>query len=226
MYKVLIAEDESDIAELISFNLSRESIDTIKAKDGIEAVQKAQQETPDLVILDLMLPGRDGFQVFKELRLDSRTKAIPVMMLTAKAQLDDIIAGLELGADDYLTKPFSPKEMVLRVKALLKRSTNKASSNVVISGKFRLDKNTLNCFVDGQEIDLTPTEFKLLLLLIEREGHPQERGDILREVWGYRDTAQSRTLDTHMKRLRTKIGKLSSCIETVRGIGYQFRNIA
>jgi len=223
---VLIAEDESDIAELISFNLSRESIDTIKAKDGIEAVQKAQQETPDLVILDLMLPGRDGFQVFKELRLDSRTKAIPVMMLTAKAQLDDIIAGLELGADDYLTKPFSPKEMVLRVKALLKRSTNKASSNVVISGKFRLDKNTLNCFVDGQEIDLTPTEFKLLLLLIEREGHPQERGDILREVWGYRDTAQSRTLDTHMKRLRTKIGKLSSCIETVRGIGYQFRNIA
>ena len=226
MYKVLIAEDESDIAELISFNLSRESIDTIKAKDGIEAVQKAQQETPDLVILDLMLPGRDGFQVFKELRLDSRTKAIPVMMLTAKAQLDDIIAGLELGADDYLTKPFSPKEMVLRVKALLKRSTNKASSNVVISGKFRLDKNTLNCFIDGQEIDLTPTEFKLLLLLIEREGHPQERGDILREVWGYRDTAQSRTLDTHMKRLRTKIGKLSSCIETVRGIGYQFRNIA
>ena len=223
---MLIAEDESDIAELISFNLSRESIDTIKAKDGIEAVQKAQQETPDLVILDLMLPGRDGFQVFKELRLDSRTKAIPVMMLTAKAQLDDIIAGLELGADDYLTKPFSPKEMVLRVKALLKRSTNKASSNVVISGKFRLDKNTLNCFVDGQEIDLTPTEFKLLLLLIEREGHPQERGDILREVWGYRDTAQSRTLDTHMKRLRTKIGKLSSCIETVRGIGYQFRNIA
>ena len=226
MYKVLIAEDESDIAELISFNLSRESIDTIKAKDGIEAVQKAQQETPDLVILDLMLPGRDGFQVFKELRLDGRTKAIPVMMLTAKAQLDDIIAGLELGADDYLTKPFSPKEMVLRVKALLKRSTNKASSNVVISGKFRLDKNTLNCFIDGQEIDLTPTEFKLLLLLIEREGHPQERGDILREVWGYRDTAQSRTLDTHMKRLRTKIGKLSSCIETVRGIGYQFRNIA
>ena len=223
---MLIAEDESDIAELISFNLSRESIDTIKAKDGIEAVQKAQQETPDLVILDLMLPGRDGFQVFKELRLDSRTKAIPVMMLTAKAQLDDIIAGLELGADDYLTKPFSPKEMVLRVKALLKRSTNKASSNVVISGKFRLDKNTLNCFIDGQEIDLTPTEFKLLLLLIEREGHPQERGDILREVWGYRDTAQSRTLDTHMKRLRTKIGKLSSCIETVRGIGYQFRNIA
>ncbi len=226
MYKVLIAEDESDIAELISFNLSREAIDTIKAKDGIEAVQKAQQETPDLVILDLMLPGRDGFQVFKELRLDSRTKAIPVMMLTAKAQLDDIIAGLELGADDYLTKPFSPKEMVLRVKALLKRSTKKASSSVVTSGRFRLDKNTLNCFIDGQEVDLTPTEFKLLLLLIEREGHPQERGDILREVWGYRDTAQSRTLDTHMKRLRTKIGKQSSCIETVRGIGYQFRNIA
>lgn len=225
MHQVLIAEDESDISELISFNLQRESIGYIKAKDGIEAVQKAQQEVPDLIILDLMLPGRDGFQVFKELRLDNRTKDIPVMMLTAKAQLDDIIAGLELGADDYLTKPFSPKEMVLRVKALLRRSASTTSTSVTSAGKFKLDKNTLTCFVDDQKINLTPIEFKLLLLLIEREGTPQTRSDILREVWGYRDTTQSRTLDTHMKRLRTKIGKQSSCIETVRGIGYQFRNI-
>ena len=226
MHQVLIAEDESDIAELVSFNLQRESISTIRAKDGIEAVEMAQKEIPNLIILDLMLPGRDGFQVFKELRLDARTKAIPVMMLSAKAQPDDVITGLELGADDYLTKPFSPKEMVLRVKALLKRSATTATASVITIGKFQLDKNTLACFVDGQKIDLTPTEFKLLLLLIEREGRPQERGDILREVWGYRDTTQSRTLDTHMKRLRTKIGKRSSCIETVRGIGYQFRNIA
>ncbi len=231
MQKVLIAEDESDISELVSFNLERESIGTVNAKDGVEAIEMAQKELPNLIILDLMLPRLDGFQVFKELRLDARTKDIPVMMLTAKAQLDDVITGLELGADDYLTKPFSPKEMVLRVKALLKRSASVVTASVVTasvitSGQFQLNKNTLTCFVDGQKIDLTPTEFKLLLLLIERKGQPQNRADILREVWGYRDTTQSRTLDTHMKRLRTKIGKRSSCIETIRGIGYQFSNIA
>ena len=225
MYRVLIAEDEPDISDLVSLNLQRESIDTIHAKDGLEAIEIAQNELPDLIILDLMLPKRDGFEVFKELTRDSRTKNIPVMMLTARAQLDDIIAGLELGAADYLTKPFSPKEMVLRVKGLLKRSAGKSAKNVITSGRFQLEKNTLNCFIGGQKVDLTPTEFKLLLLLIEREGRPQERSDILREVWGYKDTAQSRTLDTHIKRLRTKIGNHSSCIETVRGIGYQFSNI-
>ena len=225
MYRVLIAEDEPDISDLVSLNLQRESIDTIHAKDGLEAIEIAQNELPDLIILDLMLPKCDGFEVFKELTRDSRTKNIPVMMLTARAQLDDIIAGLELGAADYLTKPFSPKEMVLRVKGLLKRSTGKSAKNVITSGRFQLEKNTLNCFIGGQKVDLTPTEFKLLLLLIEREGHPQERSDILREVCGYRDTAQSRTLDTHIKRQRTKIGNHSSCIETVRGIGYQFSNI-
>jgi len=223
MYRVLIAEDESDVLDLVSFNLHRESIETIPAKDGIVAIELALKELPDLILLDLMLPGRDGFSVFKELRLDSRTKDIPVLMLTAKAQLEDVIAGLELGADDYLTKPFSPKELILRVKALLKRSAVTSGNSVITVGKIQLDKNTLSCFVEGEKIDLTPTEFKLLLLLIEREGHPQERHDILREVWGYRDTAQSRTLDTHIKRLRTKIGNQSSSIETVRGIGYQFR---
>ena len=223
MYRVLIAEDESDVLDLVSFNLHRESIETIPAKDGIVAIELALKELPDLILLDLMLPGRDGFSVFKELRLDSRTKDIPVLMLTAKAQLEDVIAGLELGADDYLTKPFSPKELILRVKALLKRSAVTSGNSVITVGKIQLDKNTLSCFVEGEKTDLTPTEFKLLLLLIEREGYPQERQDILREVWGYRDTAQSRTLDTHIKRLREKIGNQSSSIETVRGIGYQFR---
>ena len=225
MYRVLIAEDESDVLDLVSFNLHRESIETIPAKDGIVAIELALKELPDLILLDLMLPGRDGFSVFKELRLDSRTKDIPVLMLTAKAQLEDVIAGLELGADDYLTKPFSPKELILRVKALLKRSAVTSGNSVITVGKIQLDKNTLSCFVEGEKTDLTPTEFKLLLLLIEREGYPQERQDILREVWGYRDTAQSRTLDTHIKRLRTKIGNQSSSIETVRGIGYQFRRV-
>lgn len=226
MYRILIAEDDSDVRELVSFNLRREEFDPLHAKDGIEAIEVATREIPDLIILDLMLPGKNGFAVFKELRLDSRTKGIPVMMLTAKAQLDDVIAGLELGADDYLTKPFSPKELILRVKALLRRSKVTTGSAVVKVGKFQLDKNTLHCFIDGEKIDLTPTEFKLLLLMVEREDTPQERGDLLREVWGYRDTANTRTLDTHIKRLREKIGEYASFIETVRGVGYQFRNIA
>ena len=225
MYKVLIAEDEADIRRLISFNLERESYDTLLAGDGEEAVLMAYKKIPDLIILDLMLPRMDGFSVFKELRLDSRTKDIPVIMLTAKAQLDDVIAGLEMGADDYLTKPFSPKELVLRVKALLKRVKTSNGSTIVKSGKIRLDKNTLHCFIEDKKIDLTPTEFKLLLLLIERAGNAQNRSDLLREVWGYRETANSRTLDTHMKRLREKLGELSRCIETVRGVGYQYRNI-
>ena len=226
MYTVLIAEDESDIKQLISFNLERESMDTLLAKDGVEAFEIAKEKEPDLIILDLMLPRMDGFTVFKELRLDSRTKDIPVIMLTAKAQLDDVIAGLEMGADDYLTKPFSPKELVLRVKALLRRIKTTTANSTITSGKFRLDKNTLHCFVSGEQIDLTPTEFKLLLLMIEREGTVQNRENLLREVWGYRDTASSRTLDTHVKRLREKLGDLSRCIETVRGVGYQYRNIA
>lgn len=225
MHKVLIAEDEADIRQLISFNLERESYDTLLAGDGEEAVLIAYNKIPDLIILDLMLPKMDGFSVFKELRLDSRTKDIPVIMLTAKAQLDDVIAGLEMGADDYLTKPFSPKELVLRVKALLKRVKTSKGSTIVKSGKIRLDKNTLHCFIEDKKIDLTPTEFKLLLLLIERVGNAQNRSDLLREVWGYRETANSRTLDTHMKRLREKLGELSRCIETVRGVGYQYRNI-
>ena len=226
MYTVLIAEDESDIRQLISFNLERESMDTLLAKDGAEAFEIAKEKGPDLIILDLMLPKMDGFTVFKELRLDSRTKDIPVIMLTAKAQLDDVITGLEMGADDYLTKPFSPKELVLRVKALLRRIKTTTANSVINSGKFRLDKNSLHCFVSGEQIDLTPTEFKLLILMVEREGTVQNREDLLREVWGYRDTANSRTLDTHVKRLREKLGDLSRCIETVRGVGYQYRSNA
>ena len=225
-YNILIAEDESDIRDLISFNLEREHMETLLAKDGVEAFEIAKEKGPDLIILDLMLPKMDGFTVFKELRLDSRTKDIPVIMLTAKAQPDDVITGLEMGADDYLTKPFSPKELVLRVKALLRRINTTTANSTISSGKFRLDKNSLHCFVSGEQIDLTPTEFKLLILMVEREGTVQNREDLLREVWGYRDTANSRTLDTHVKRLREKLGDLSRCIETVRGVGYQYRSTA
>ncbi|MBT7982721.1 MAG: response regulator transcription factor [Akkermansiaceae bacterium] len=225
-YNVLIAEDESDIRDLISFNLEQEQMKTLLAKDGVEAFEIAKERSPDLIVLDLMLPRMDGVTVFKELRQDSRTRDIPVIMLTAKAQLDDVITGLEMGADDYLTKPFSPKELVLRIKALLRRINTTTANSTISSGKFRLDKNTLHCFVSGEQVDLTPTEFKLLLLLVEREGTVQNRVDLLREVWGYRNTVNSRTLDTHIKRLREKLGDLSHCIETVRGVGYQYRNNA
>jgi two-component system phosphate regulon response regulator PhoB len=221
MNKILIVDDEGDVRDLVAFNLQRNGMATVFAKDGIEAVDVATAEIPDLIVLDLMLPGRDGFQVFKELRLDSRTKSIPVLMLTAKAQLDDVISGLELGADDYLTKPFSPKEMVLRVKALLKRSKTAIVKSDVIRGPYHLDKNNQHVFIDGERIDLTPTEFKLLLLLVERAGQAQSREDLLREVWGYRDSTNSRTLDTHIKRLREKIGDHAPDVETVRGVGYQ-----
>jgi two-component system phosphate regulon response regulator PhoB len=222
MNKILVVDDEGDVRDLVAFNLQRNGMSTIFAKDGIEAVEVATSEIPDLIILDLMLPGRDGFQVFKELRLDSRTKAIPILMLTAKAQLDDVIVGLELGADDYLTKPFSPKEMTLRVTALLRRSKQTTNRTEVKNGVFLLDKNSLDFFLDGEKIDLTPTEFKLISLLIERAGQAQMRDDLLREVWGYRDSTNSRTLDTHIKRVREKIGDHAGSIQTVRGIGYQF----
>ena len=222
MNKILVVVDEGDVRDLVAFNLQRNGMATIFAKDGIEAVEVATSEIPDLIILDLMLPGRDGLQVFKELRLDSRTKAIPILMLTAKAQLDDVIVGLELGADDYLTKPFSPKEMTLRVTALLRRSKQTNTRTEVKNGAFLLDKNSLDFFLDGEKIDLTPTEFKLIGLLIERAGQAQTRDDLLREVWGYRDSTNSRTLDTHIKRVREKIGDHASAIQTVRGIGYQF----
>lgn len=221
MNRILIVDDEGDVRDLVAFNLQRNGMAALFAKDGIEAVKIAIAEVPDLIILDLMLPGRNGFQVFKELRLDSRTKSIPVLMLTAKAQLDDVIAGLELGADDYLTKPFSPKEMVLRVRALLKRSKTTISSANLIRGPFHFDKNNQNFFLRGEKVDLTPTEFKLLMLLVERSGQAQTRDDLLREVWGYRDSTNSRTLDTHIKRLREKIGSDAAAIETVRGVGYQ-----
>jgi two-component system phosphate regulon response regulator PhoB len=220
MCTVLVVDDEPDVCDLVSFNLQRAGMTTIIANNGLEAVRIAKAEEPSGIVLDLMLPGLNGFNVFKELRLDSRTKGIPILMLTAKAQLGDIIAGLEHGADDYLTKPFSPKELVLRVQALLRRSKNSIAPTEVRVGRFHLDKNTLHFFLDGQAVDLTPTEFKLLLILVERAHQTQSREDLLREVWGYRDAAQTRTLDTHIKRLREKMGEYAHCIETVRSVGY------
>ena len=217
MHTVLVVDDEADILDLIAFNLQRQGLKVLTARDGLSAVFLAKEHQPDLIVLDLMLPGRDGFGVFKDLRGDTRTSQIPVIMLTARGELDDRITGLELGADDYVTKPFSPKELVLRVQALLKRTKKIVADSVLRQGSFRLERN------DGQPVDLTATEFKLLRLLIEAGEQPQTRDELLREVWGYQtDTVLTRTLDTHVKRLREKLGKFASCVETIRGVGYRF----
>ena len=221
MQKVLVVEDEVDIADLIRFNLERAGYEVFKAHDGITGTDVAIKERPDLVVLDLMLPGRDGYGVFRELRRDARTARIPVIMLTARAQTEDRIQGLEAGADDYLTKPFSPKELVLRVNAILKRVEAPPGSVEYEFGPFRFDKNSVKFYLENEHLDLTSTEFKLLLYLCERSGKAQDRNDLLRVVWGYSDEVHSRTLDTHMKRLRQKLGSHSALIETVRGVGYQ-----
>lgn len=220
MQKILIVEDERDIADLVGFNLERAGYEVIKAHDGITGAEMAIHQRPDLVILDLMLPGKDGYGVFKEIRRDSRSRNIPVIMLTARAQTEDRIQGLEAGADDYLTKPFSPKELMLRVQAVLKRSDGPPGQVEFTFGPFRFDKNALKFYLDGHPVELTSTEFKLLLFLTERAGKAQDRNDLLRTVWGYSDEVHSRTLDTHMKRLRQKLGEHAAMVETVRGIGY------
>lgn len=221
MPTILIIEDEIDIAELISFNLERHQFTAAMAHDGEEGVAQAFSLQPDFVILDLMLPKKDGFAVFKELRNDPRTRDIPVLMLTAKSQTEDRIRGLEIGADDYLTKPFSPKELILRIKSILKRHSKSNHSNSIEFPPFKFKTHSLEFFADGEFIDLTATEFKLMLYLCERANIPQDRYTILKEVWGYHDDVNSRTLDTHMKRLRQKLGDHAHHLETIRSIGYQ-----
>ncbi len=220
--KVLVVDDEPDIRDLVRFNLQRAGIQVEEASDGLAALERIRTEAPDLIVLDVMLPGKDGCDVFRLLRRDSRTQDIPVLMLTAKAQLEDKIRGLELGVEDYMTKPFSPKELVLRVQGLLKRSRRPPSASLLEIGPFKLDKNHLHFFLAGERIELTPTEFKFLLLLMERQGQPQERNDLLREVWSYSDLSYSRTLDTHVRRLREKLGNYGDWVRTVRGVGYCF----
>ena len=223
MQKVLVVEDEPDVAELVAFNLNRAGYATIIAHDGLSGLDTAWAEEPDLILLDLMLPGKDGFSVFKELRRDARTSSTPVIMLTARAQTEDRIQGLEAGADDYLTKPFSPKELILRVQSVLRRSAKTPGTVTFDCGPLRFDKNNLKFFLARQEVDLTSTEFKLLLYLSERAGTTQTRHDLLRHVWGYSDDVHSRTLDTHMKRVRKKLGDQAGMVETIRGVGYCLR---
>ncbi|NWK57424.1 response regulator transcription factor [Verrucomicrobiaceae bacterium N1E253] len=223
MQTILIIEDEEDIAELVSFNLQRSDFEVELAHDGLRGLAKAKEGLPDLIVLDLMMPGMDGIALFKELRREASTRKIPVIMLTARGQTEDKIQGLELGADDYMTKPFSPKELVLRVKNLLKRSSHTESGAELVCGPFRFIKNSLLFYVDGERCDLTATEFKLMLYLCERKNVAQDRHDLLKDVMGYSGDVHSRTLDTHMKRLRRKLGERMDCLETMRGVGYRVK---
>ena len=220
--KVLVVEDDVDIAELVAFNLERQGWECAMVHHGAAGWEQIQIQRPDLVILDVMLPGMDGMQIFREMKQNEMTRGIPVIFLTARGGLDDRLAGLSLGADDYVTKPFSPKELVLRVRNVLSRANAGAAQLVVRGGPLVLDKNTLAASLEGAALDLTTAEFKLLAYLMERPGRVQDRYELQRVLFGYADTTQSRALDTHVKRLRQKLGDYAACIGTERGVGYYF----
>lgn len=222
MSKILIIEDETDISDLIMLHLTREGHEAHCVANGLQAQPAAVEQQPDLIVLDMMLPGLDGGQVFKRLRADTRTTHIPVIILTAKSQMADKISGLELGADDYLTKPFSPRELYLRISAILRRVKKVTHVSEVRRGRFLIDRKSMKLFLDGAPLDLTTTEFKLLTTLMENDSAVHTRADLLREVWGYNSDVATRTLDTHVKRLREKLGAAGSHIVTVRGTGFQF----
>ncbi len=222
--QILIVDDEPDALELVGFNLKRAGFDVLTAADGAEALRKAQQHAPSLIVLDIMLPEIDGLAVCKALRADPVTSAIPVIMLTAKAAEIDRVLGLELGADDYLTKPFSPRELVLRVRKLLDRHVaHQHNQDLLGIGPIRIDILRHEVTVHGKAIKLTAPEFKLVQLLAQRRGRVQTREQLLRDVWGYESLIDTRTVDTHVRRLREKLGSAAGILDTVRGVGYRFR---
>jgi two-component system phosphate regulon response regulator PhoB len=221
--KILVVDDEPDAIELIEFNLKANGYEVATAADGEEALQKSRAILPNLIILDLMLPEVDGMEVCKILRRDQRTSGIPIIMLTAKAAEIDRVLGLELGADDYVTKPFSPRELVLRVKRLLRsQSVTEDKAERVVWKELAIDVPRHQVTVKGKAIELTATEFKLLTVLAQRRGRVQSRDQLLHDVWEYDNLIDTRTVDTHMRRLREKLGLASKYLDTVRGVGYRF----
>lgn len=220
---VLVVDDEQDVLDLLVYNLQKAGFKTIAARDGAAALQKARENLPAMVVLDLMLPQMDGLEVCKRLKADAKTGSIPILMLTAKAEEMDRVVGLELGADDYVTKPFSPREVVLRVKSILRRAKGEAKPAEVLKfGDLTVNLAKHEASVKDKVIELTATEFKLLAMLMERRGRVQTRDRLLTDVWGYEGDIDTRTVDTHVRRLREKLGKAADFIETVRGVGYRF----
>ncbi|MEI8012712.1 MAG: response regulator [Candidatus Omnitrophota bacterium] len=221
--KILIVEDEKDIARLIQYNLDKAGFACDIAGSGEDALSALGRKVFDLAILDVMLPGIDGLEVCRRIRKDSAFADLPVIMLTAKGEEVDRIVGLELGAEDYIVKPFSPRELVLRVKAILRRRKTAEDADILKAGALVLDKGRHRVTVDAEEIVLTAMEFKLLALLMGRPGRIQARDVLLNDVWGIDADVYTRTVDTHVRRLRSKLGSAGGLIETVIGAGYRFR---
>jgi DNA-binding response OmpR family regulator len=219
--KVLIIEDETDVADLLTLNLRKAGFRVSTATDGASGLQNARDGRPDFIILDLMLPKMSGLEVCRILKSDTATSQIPILMLTAKAEEVDRIVGLEFGADDYVTKPFSPREIVLRIRAILRRGETADKS--LKAGPISIDAARHEVRVNGKPVHLTSLEFKLLRTLMQRHGRVQDRDRLLNEVWGYESVIDTRTVDTHVRRLREKLGKAGDAIETVRGFGYRLR---
>ncbi len=221
--KILVVDDEPDALELVEFNLRQAGYEVTGAEDGAEAIEKARASLPDLIVLDVMLPEMSGIEVCKVLRRGPATARIPIIMLTARASEIDRVLGLELGADDYVTKPFSPRELVLRVKNVLQRHQQEASPPERFAlGDLVIDRPRHEVLWKGKAIELTATEFRLLTVLAERAGRVQSRDQLLQDVWHYESLIDTRTVDTHMRRLREKLGPAAKHLDTVRGVGYRF----
>lgn len=223
--RILVVDDEPDIVALVVYHLAKAGFKISTAANGGDALRIAQQDRPALIVLDLMLPGMSGLEVLEQLRADESTRDIAVLMLTARREEPDRIKGLASGADDYLTKPFSPQELVLRVRNILRRITQAQAGvpDVVRVGPVLIDRSAHRVTLDGADVDLTPTEFKLLMTLAERRGRVQSRRHLLETVWDAAPDIQTRTVDMHVQRLRTKLGAAGDLIETVRGFGYRLR---
>lgn len=220
---ILVVEDEKSIAKLIKYNLEKNGYEVLIAKNGEDALKSLNNKSISLALLDIMLPDIDGLEICKQIKLDGNAKHIPIIMLTAKSEEIDRIVGFELGADDYITKPFSPRELVLRIKAILKRARAEeaAPKEVLSAGDVTVNIARHEVMVKDKAIELTRMEFKLLCTLIERRGRVQTRERLLSDVWGIDTMAETRTIDTHVKSLRSKLGKTGRLLETVRGMGYK-----
>ena len=222
--RILIIEDEQDVVDMLTLALSKAGgFSVTTAADGASGLRQARAEPPALIILDLMLPKMPGLEVCKVLKGETATRHIPIIMLTAKAEEIDRIVGLEVGADDYVTKPFSPREIVLRMKAILRRGKGEVVEEKLTVGPITVDPARHHVTVGGKTVRLTSVEFKLLSMLMLRRGRVQARDRLLNEVWGYESLIDTRTVDTHVRRLRKKLGKAADAIETVRGFGYRLR---
>lgn len=226
--KILVVDDEPDIAAVVAYNLARSHYRVSTASSGTEALNAAVREKPDLIVLDVMLPEMSGYEVLEKLRQHSDTRDTGVILLTARTEEEDRVKGLSLGADDYLAKPFSPKELVLRVEAVLRRlsATPVSAGSVISAGPIVVDRGAHTASVGGRELDLTATEYRLLALLLERRGRVQSRTQLLQDVWDASPEIKTRTVDMHVQRLRSKLGPGADLIETVRGVGYRLRKDA